>query len=241
MGTREKDKDVAIYPQGVDGYVLRVSEVLTDTANRRAQALAKRLRGAELELVEVAPSLTSVYVRFDPQRIDRASLVEDLRKIVSEPIDASETARRLWTIPTCFEGAAAPQLAEAAGLAGLTEAEAVASICAAELRVLAIGFAPGQPYIGLLPEVWDLPRQTALTDEVPAGALTVAVRQLVLFANRSATGWRQVGRTAFRCFDAGAEVPVALRPGDGIRFTSVPWVEFEPLLSDPAGGARLET
>ena len=35
-----------------------------------------------------------------------------------------------------------------------------------------------------------------LNAEVPAGALVTAVRQLVLFANPSPTGWRQIGMSA---------------------------------------------
>ena len=81
-----------------------------------------------------------------------------------------------------------------------------------------IGFAPGQPYLGELPEAWDIPRQTALTDRVPIGALTVAIRQLVLFSVSTPTGWRHIGQTAFRPFRPDAETPFVLRPGDEVIF-----------------------
>ena len=76
-----------------------------------------------------------------------------------------------------------------------------------EVEVLALGFAPGQPYLGELPGHWALPRRQTLNPQVPQGALVTAVRQFVLFANPSPTGWRQVGRTGFACFRPGAADP----------------------------------
>jgi allophanate hydrolase subunit 1 len=67
------------------------------------------------------------------------------------------------------------------------------------VRVLAVGFAPGQPYLGPLGEEWNLPRLKAL-QQVPAGALVQAISQFVLFTGPAPTGWRHVGQTAFRCF-----------------------------------------
>jgi inhibitor of KinA len=108
-------------------------------------------------------------------------------------------------------------------MAGLDAEAAAEAICpSARLRVLAIGFAPGQPYLGELPERWALPRQTGLTPEVPEGAVTVAVRQVVLFANPSPTGWRWVGRTAFRCFrPERPRPPFRCAPGTKCCFDAV--------------------
>ena len=217
-----------ILPQGVDGMILRVSAVLDDASNRYAVALADCLRGVA-GVLETAPSLGSVYVRFDPA-VGRAAVTAAVRAV---PVPAQATdAGRLWEIPCVYDG---PQLAEAASLAGLTSAQAVAELSNQEVRVLAIGFAPGQPYLGILPEHWNLPRLSGLTPQVPAGALVVAVRQLVLFANASPTGWRMVGRTGFRCFDPAARDHIGLQAGDRIRFP----VADAAAISQPNGGARL--
>ena len=49
----------------------------------------------------------------------------------------------------------------------MSEAAARRSLSEARVRVTALGFAPGQPYLGELPEAWDIPRQQALTPKVP--------------------------------------------------------------------------
>ncbi|WIV49678.1 carboxyltransferase domain-containing protein [Marivivens sp. LCG002] len=237
---RPQDAHIRIYPLGTDGYVLRVSDSLTEAANATAIALAKVI--APLEgVIEAAPSLTSVFVRFDPVKVARAAFVALLEEKVRDFRADDDRAQRRWTIPVCFDASAAPQLTEVANMIGLGQEALIGELCAARLSVLALGFAPGQPYLGILPEAWDIPRQTSLTEAVPQGAITVAVRQIVLFANRSATGWRQIGQTGFRPFDLGRAAPVALTAGDEVRFVPIGRGEFDGLLSDPMGGARLET
>ncbi|MBL4916242.1 5-oxoprolinase subunit B family protein [Szabonella alba] len=233
-----------ILPLGPDGVVLRVALRASDAASARVQALAAALRAAPPQgMAEMATALASVWLRFDPALVSRAEFLARLSPFLDMPADPPPApVLRRWTVPAAFGGQAGPQLAELAALTGQTEAAAVAGLCAADLRVLAIGFAPGQPYLGLLPPDWDIPRQTALTPQVPAGALVVAVRQVVLFANASATGWRQAGRCAFRPFLPDRAQPFALRAGDAIRFAPVAEAELAALEGgDGLGGARLES
>lgn len=196
-------------------------------------------------VIEIAPSLSSVQVRFDPSRLLRSELNQRLMALLNRA-DTAETPQkpiRLWTIPACFGGEVGPQLAQAAALAGVGAAEAIAQITAAPLQVLAIGFAPGQPYLGTLPANWAMPRQSDLTPEVPAGALVVALQQLVLFANPSPTGWRWIGSTAFLPFKADRRDPFALRPGDRIRLATCDAATIETLRhrqTDGLGGATCE-
>ncbi|SNY48640.1 Allophanate hydrolase subunit 1 [Pseudooceanicola antarcticus] len=241
----KKEAAPALYPLGMDGFLARFASRFSLEANRAAQAFATEAR--EIEGVEEAvPALASVQLRFDstgetaPAR--RAKLEAALTDLLASrdwlSLPERAPARR-WTLPVSFDGSDAPGLAEAAAETGLTEAEAVRSILEAAPRVLAIGFAPGQPYIGLLPEPWNFPRRTSLRD-VPPGALVAAIRQLVLFANASPTGWLQIGRCAFRPFQPGAPDPMPLRQGDEIRLSRVSADELSALEAQPMGGARLE-
>lgn len=230
-------------PGGADGVLLRFSLTPRPEAMAAVQVLLARLeadRPAGVE--EIVPGLVSVLLRFDPARADRAELMKTglgLAERIARDFPALPDPSRRWTIPAAFGGEAGPQLAEVARLAGLSESAAVAEICATPLRVLTIGFAPGLPYLGLLPERWNFPRQTELTPKVPAGAVVAAVRQIVLFGAPSTTGWRQVGRSGFRCFQPGRETPMPLRAGDEIRFAAADASEIGET-ADGLGGARLE-
>jgi KipI family sensor histidine kinase inhibitor len=147
--------------------------------------------------------------------------------------------RRRWRVPAVFGTDLAPQLEEAAKLAGLSPDAAIAAICDLPLRVQTIGFAPGQPYLGELPPAWNIPRQSDLTPQVPAGALAVAIRQMVLFSVGTPTGWRHVGQTAVRLFRPDAPDPFLLRPGDEVHFTAVTRDAFETLRTEGTNGGAV--
>ena len=231
-------------PLGPDGVLVRFSDRLEDPANRAALAYRSAVDAMALPgVVETATSLTSVFVRFRPDRVARAALEDTLRETLHDRdwTDAALPAgRTLWHIPAHFDGADAPDLEEIAELAGLSAKQAVTEVTGQSLRVLALGFAPGQPYLGFLPDHWNIPRQTDVTPKVPRGAVVVAVRQVIPFANPSPTGWRQIGRTAFRCYAPDATPPLPLKAGDEIRFAAVSSVELAKLENDPRGGADTE-
>ena len=67
-----------------------------------------------------------------------------------------------------------------------------------------------------------MPRTSTLTAEVPAGALVTAVRQLVLFANPSPTGWRQIGMSAFKPFAPETDTPFYCVQGMRCNFHAHP-------------------
>lgn len=236
-----------ITPLGLDGLLVTFSDALDDAANRAALAFRAAIEAESWDGVrETASTLASTYIAHDAETLSPATLrarVEALAGSRDWGRVELPPGRRRFILPACFEGDHAPQLAEAADRAGRTPADAVADLCAAPLRALALGFAPGQAYLGELPPHWALDRQTGLTPRVETGAVVTAVRQVIVFATFAPTGWRQVGQTRFRAFrPENGRTPIALAPGDEIRFEPIGAAEFDTLpRDDPDGGARIET
>lgn len=206
-----------------------------DALSMRANAAVLAFRAAvEAEawdaVEETATSLKSVYLRFDPDRLDHATL-EDRVCALLEARDWHEAGlpegRRLWRIPAVFGGDHGPQLEEAAEMAGVTADAAIEAIAATRLRVLTIGFAPGLPYLGQLPDAFDIARKTELTPRVPKGGLGLAIRQMVMFPVETQTGWRWIGQAAFDGFRRGADAPFALKAGDEVQYRPVSVTEYE--------------
>lgn len=249
MTTPSTRADGPAFPEvqtlGVDGFLIRFGTELTEPDNRAALALRAALEAADLPgTLETSTSLTSTYLRFDLRRTDHATLRAALTALVAQrdwrtaPLP---DGRRLWRVPAVFGTDMAPRMAEAAALAGVSPDEAIAHICARPLRVQAIGFAPGQPYLGQLPPNWNIPRQTGLTPHVAEGALVVAIRQMVVFSVPAPTGWRQVGQTALRLFRPDLPDPFLLRPSDEVQFIPVTADALATLReTDREGGATAQ-
>lgn len=229
---------------GFDGFLVSFGDRLSEAGNRAALAFRGALETAGIGgLKETSTSLVSAYLRFDPLEVAHEDMREQLESLLASrdwqaaPLPAG---RRLWRVPAVFGGAAGPQLEEAADLAGLSVEEAIAEIASTPVRVQTIGFAPGMPYLGALPERWNIPRQTQLTAEVPAAGVCIAIRQLVLFPGKTPTGWRHIAQTKLRLFRPETDTPFLLRPGDEVLFQPVAQDNLDAMADDPDGGATAE-
>lgn len=232
---------------GLNGLLVTFGDRATDAANRAAIAFRSAVDAQGWpEVGESSSTLVSAFFRVDLSEHGFDHMRDRFEEVLATQDwgDAAlPTGRVLWTIPAVFGGARAPQFAEAAEAADLSEDVALAQLTGTRLRVLTLGFAPGQPYLGTLGADWDIPRQVGLTPNVPAGALVAAVRQICIFAKDTPTGWRHVGQSAFACFRPGGVTPFPLAPGDEVQFASVSAKELAQIEAhndDGAGGAVRE-
>lgn len=232
---------------GLNGLLVTFGTRATDDANRAAIAFRAAVDARDWpEIAESSSTLVSAFFRVDLSEHAFEHVKARLQEVLDTQDWAKATlshARTLWTIPAVFGGPRAPQLAEAAEAAGLSITQAEAALTSTRLRVLTLGFAPGQPYLGTLDEAWNIPRQVGLSANVPAGALVAAVRQMCLFTKDTPTGWRHVGQSAFACFRPTSDTPFPLAPGDEVQFTAITQQELariEAHNGDGAGGALRE-
>ncbi len=232
---------------GLDGILVTFSEAMTEPSNRAALAFRSVVEDQNWEgVLETSTSLASTYLRFDVSQLTYSEIEPLIRHTLTErnwynaPLPSG---RKLWRVPTVYGTDLAPQLDEAAAAAGMSSAEAIRKLSQSQVRVLTIGFAPGQPYLGPLAPEFNIPRLQELNPMVPEGALVLAISQFVLFSGPTPTGWRHVGQTAFRCFRLEAKQSFALNPGDEMLFEPVTPDELGSIRSkdiDGSGGATCE-
>lgn len=220
---------------GLSGILVTFADAMSEPANRAALAFRAALDMQEWpEVCETSMSLVSVLLVTDLVETPIERLSEKLQDLIASRdwyAASLPAGRKLWHIPTVYGTDLAPQLEEASTAAGIDPATAITQISTTRVRVLTIGYSPGQPYLGELAHHWNIPRQQGLTKSVPSGALVVAIRQLVLFTNPTPTGWRHIGQTAFRTFQQDSDTPFSLSPGDELIFPPVDKATLEGIIA----------
>ena len=90
-----------------------------------------------------------------------------------------------------------------------------------QYRVYMIGFAPGFPYLGGLPQQLATPRLATPRVRIPSGSVGIAESQTGVYPAASPGGWRLIGRTPVRLFDPERDPPSLVVAGDYIRFAAL--------------------
>lgn len=211
----------------------RVERSLSDSVLR----LSARVRASALHgVTETVPTYRSLMVHYDPLVTDSASLIADIGTLLGES-GSHRAQATLWRIPACYAPSHAPDLEEVAQRTGFTTDEVIGLHTGTCFHVYMVGFVPGFPYMGDLPQALALPRRTDPRVKVPAGSIAIAMGQTAIYPVESPGGWHLIGATPIRLFDPGSARPALLRPGDQVRFDPIGAAEFEGIAADVARGA----
>lgn len=218
------------FGNAIDPQLLAAVNAL-DAAITRLQA-----EGGLPGVIETMPTFRSLTVFFDPLATSRETLIATLQPLFAAAEGGAALAGRRWRLPVCYEGECAPDLAETARVIGAGEDEVVALHSGTEFRVYMLGFLPGFPFMGDLPERLRLPRRTEPRVRVPAGSVAIATGLTAIYPWESPGGWHLLGRCPVPLFDAGRASPSLLAAGDRVGFEPVALAEFQRLAAALQGG-----
>ena len=220
-------QDPRFLPSGDTALVVEFGDRIDRRLSAAVIGLAERIRVADLGgVTETVPSFRSLLVHYDPLTTSAARLTEQISSLIEGPA-AAQVSGRLWRIPACHDAEFAPDLAEVAAKAGLTPDQAIALHGATRYHVYIVGFVPGFPYLGDLPEALRLPRRENPRVKVPAGSVAIAAGMTAVYTFECPGGWHLIGRTPAPLFDPRAEPPALLRPGDAVVFEPISRIEFD--------------
>ncbi len=191
-----------------DALALRVSAA--EPASRGSLTLCKRTRRSPCSTT----SVTSISLR-PPKRFMR-----------SHP-----TAPRMHRGVACMSCRAATSLGldlpRIAAHTGRSVEEVIALHAATRYTVYAIGFCPGFPYLGYLPEALaGVPRLPSPRLRVEAGSVGLTGRQTGIYTEERPGGWNLVGRTPLELVNV-ADGYFPLATGDQVQFQRIGTEEYQ--------------
>ena len=195
----------------------------------RVLALAETLKGAAL------PGVTGIVATFRSLSVNYDAMVTTGRELEGAIASLLKTtgshsrARRLWHIPVCYDTAFAPDIEDVASATGLRPADVAELHAGVTYHVYMIGFVPGYPYMGGLPDKLHLPRRKDPRTRVPPGSVAIATSMTAVYPYESPGGWHLIGTTPVRFFDPESESGALLGPGDAVKFEPVTPARFSEI------------
>lgn len=217
-----------IVPAGDSALVVEFEERIDPDVNARAIAVAESVQQASIDGVrDVVPTYRSVAVFFDPLRTNYDGLVHVLEREAASPAPHALQSREPVRIPVCYGGDLGPDLAAVAAFASMSEEEVVALHAGGAYRVFMLGFVPGFAYMGIVDPRIAMPRHLSPRVRVPVGSVGIAGVQTGVYSAETPGGWRLIGRSPIKPFDAGRREPFLLKAGDAVRFYAVDRAEYE--------------
>jgi inhibitor of KinA len=205
--------------QAVFAYLKDESEALSFAAAVR--------RASFPWLVDVVPAYTTVAVFFDLDRIEYAGAAQRLEPFLQAGAELPANEGRLHRIPCCYElGLDGERVARFAGISG---EEVIRLHAGTAYTIYAIGFCPGFPYLGYVPEVLaGVPRLDSPRLRVPPGSVGLTGRQTGIYTQERPGGWNIIGRTPLELVDV-ADGYFPLRTGDRVQFHRIDEGEYQRL------------
>lgn len=184
----------------------------------------------------ITPAYTTLLIRFHPLAVREPERM--IRSILDGPSTRpSECEFNLIEIPVCYDAEFAPDLDSVAAHAGISPAEVIRRHSSTGYEVAFVGFTPGFGYLTGLPAELAAPRLPSPRTRVPAGSVGIAGDQTGIYPSATPGGWRLIGRTPLRMFDANRAEPSLLSIGNGVRFRPIDRAEFDSIQRTIEGSA----
>jgi inhibitor of KinA len=182
--------------------------------------LSRLLQGRP-ELLNVHPGYCSVLISFDPRKIESAAVESMVREVLVRLASVPVPAARTVEVPVRYGGEDGPDLEEVARLHGMAAGEVVRIHSTAQYLVYFLGFSPGFPYLGGMPQAIATPRLATPRRLVPAGSVGIGGDHTGIYPVASPGGWRIIGRTPLEIFRADRDPLTLLQMGDYVRFVAL--------------------
>ena len=215
-------------PLGDSAITVEFGDEIDPRINACVVAFAKTVRDQGWRgIYDVVPTYRSITVYFDPLHWDSNALTERLKTLPRPGTSDTISQGTLHQIPVLYGDEWGPDLEEVAAFAGLPPAHAIALHASIRYRIYMLGFSPGFPYLGLVPERLAMPRLPTPRTRVPAGSVGIADRQTGIYPTATPGGWRLIGRTPIAVYRKTGPNPFLLKPGDLVQFRPIDRDEFD--------------
>ncbi len=210
---------------------IEFSQEINEATNMRVIALQHAIESSPIKgFIEAVPAYGSLTVYFT-EEVSVAAVRSWLSKWIDDvpnnnhsmlPMEHSKQV----TIPVCYDTLLGLDLPWVADHLNMSMENIIALHASIVYRVYMIGFVPGFPYLGTLPNALEVPRKQTPSMKTPAGSVAIAGKQTGIYPAEVPGGWQVIGRTPLKMFDPSASPCSFLNAGDTVQFKPITMEAF---------------
>lgn len=201
---------------------IEIAAEINEATNMQVIALQHAIESSPFKgFIECVPAYGSLTVYFN-EHVSAArvrSLLSDLSAQISDTSLATEGKQII--IPVCYDPSLGSDLPWVSSHLKLSLEEIISLHTSVVYRVYRIGFIPGFPYMGTIPEKLEVPRKQTPSLKIPMGSVAIAGKQTGIYPAEVPGGWQIIGRTPCRMFDASTSACSFLNAGDIVQFKPI--------------------
>lgn len=212
---------------GDRGLLVEYGDTIDPAVNQKVRSMAIVVKNNMPDgVIEIIPTYRSILLVYDPSVTTAPDLQETLSALEKDLAGIKIPSPKLVEIPVCYGGDFGPDIEYVASSNNLTEEDVVLLHSEPEYLIYMVGFTPGFPFLGGLPENLHTPRLKTPRTLVPEGSVGIANAQTGIYPIASPGGWQLIGRTPVKLFAPERDSPILYQAGDFLRFKPISMSEY---------------
>ncbi|MFC5684358.1 5-oxoprolinase subunit PxpB [Flavobacterium sp. MAHUQ-51] len=234
------NQEFQIYSLGEQSLTIELGKKIDLNIYQKVTALQGLIKSLAIQgITEMVPSYCTLTIHYDPYTVKNYLPISPesisqrfsnyLQQIIGNwnPEILENTTSDLIEIPVCYDPKYGLDLEEMALYHNTTVSKIIELHTATIYSVFMVGFLPGFPYLGILPESLATPRKKQPRLKMPAGAVAIGGNQTGIYPIESPGGWNIIGQTPLKIFDKKRSNPFLLQAGNQVKFVPISVEEFE--------------
>lgn len=212
------------------GLLVEYGNTIDPAVNQKVRSMAIVVKdNMPAGVIEIIPTYRSILIYYDPSITTPSFLKATLTDLESSLSEIKIPPPKVVQIPVCYGGEYGPDIDHVAQSHNLTLQEVIHLHSEPEYLIYMVGFTPGFPFLGGLPEVLHTPRLKTPRTRVPEGSVGIANGQTGVYPIASPGGWQLIGKTPISLFSPERSSPILYQAGDRIRFKPISPSDYQQI------------
>ena len=178
------------------GLLVEYGDAIDPAVNQKVRSMAIVVNNHLPDgVLEIIPTYRSILIYYDPLVTTPSRLKQTVLDLEGRLGEIEIPPPKVVEIPVCYGGEYGPDIDHVAKSNHLTTQEVIRLHSEPEYLIYMVGFTPGFPFLGGLPEALHTPRLETPRTHVPKGSVGIANGQTGVYPIASPGGWQLIGKT----------------------------------------------